>query len=141
VIGRLARGCPRALAVALAAVCTLGAGVALAAFVTSVQATGSSFATYAVPSPPNLRCTGLRSLLTSELTWDAVTPPPGHTVSYEVTQPDGRVIRTTNTFHPLPILSLLAGQYAVRTVIAGWRSPPSTRNVTLAALGLLYLCS
>jgi hypothetical protein len=52
--------------------------------------------------------------------WDAVTPPPGDTIAYVVTQPGGAETTTSSS---------------------GWRSQATTITVSLGALGLLYLCS
>lgn len=114
------------------------AATALGAFGASVQ---TSLAAYTVPVPPNLRCSGLSSLLTSKLAWDGVAPRPDDSVAYVVTAPGGRQTTTAATTYDLPAVTL-PGQYAVQTQIAsGWRSTATTITVSLTALGLLYLCS
>jgi hypothetical protein len=117
------------------------APAAWAAFA-SVVGVNASFASYSVPTPDNIRCSGLTSLTSSRIAWDAVTPPAGDTIVYVVTDPSRRVTTTSATFHQLPTISLLTGQYAVQAQISsGWRSQPATITVALTALGLLYLCS
>jgi hypothetical protein len=114
---------------------------AMGAFAGSVQATGATLSTYAVPTPTGLACSGLASLTTSRIVWNAVTPPAGDSVVYVVTAPGGRQTTTATASYDLPIATL-PGQYAVRTQISsGWQSPSATITVSLAALGLLYLCS
>ncbi len=113
------------------------AAPALAAFVGSVLVQ-PSFASYTVPAPPNVRCTGL-GLLRGQIVWEAVTPPSGATVSYDVTQPDGRVVNSTATSYALPAVSLI-GNYVVQTRLSagGWRSTGVTVNVTNVAG--IYIC-
>lgn len=123
-----------------AALVGIPAAAALGAFGASVQTSGSAFDAYTVPTPANLRCTGLTSLTTSRLAWDAVTPPPGGSVAYLVTTPAARQTTTTATTYDLPTVTL-PGQYSVLTQISsGWQSPATTITVTLTAFGLLYLC-
>lgn len=125
---------------ALAAVLTAGvllwaAAPAVAAFVASVAAE-ASFSAYTVPVPPNLRCTGA-TLLNGSITWQAVTPPAGTTVSYLVTLPDGRTVSTTQTRYSLGILTLV-GVYRVQAVLSAgsWTSALASINVT-NVLGVL----
>jgi hypothetical protein len=110
---------------------------AAAAFLAAVAAT-ASFSAYTVPTPANVRCSGL-GLLRGTITWSAVTPPSGATVSYDVTQPDGRVVNTTGTSYALPGISLI-GTYSVQTRLSagGWRSVASSRSVTNVAG--IYIC-
>jgi len=125
----------------LAAVTALAPAAALAAFGAGVSASGTTLATYAVPTPSGLACRGLASLATSQIVWNAVTPPPGTSVAYVVTAPGGRQTTTAATSYPLPVATL-PGQYGVQAQISsGWRSPAATITVSLTALGLLYLCS
>jgi hypothetical protein len=110
---------------------------ASAAFLAAVAAT-ASFSAYTVPTPSNVRCSGL-GLLRGTIHWDAVTPPSGATVSYDVTQPDGRVVNSTATSYALPAVSLI-GTYTVRTRISAgnWTSAGSSRSVTNVAG--IYIC-
>lgn len=134
----------RRLAGALLAAVALvaaAAATALGAFAASVQTSGTSLAAYTVPVPANIRCSGLSSLLTSKLAWDAVAPRPGDAIVYVVTAPGGRQTTTAATTYDLPAVTL-PGQYAVQAQISsGWRSTTTTITVSLTALGLLYLCS
>lgn len=109
----------------------------MAAFVGSVLVQ-PSFAAYTVPAPANVRCSGL-GLLRGTIVWDAATPPSGATVSYDVTQPDGRVVNSTATSYSLPALSLI-GNYVVQTRLSAgsWRSTGVTINVTNVAG--IYIC-
>lgn len=113
------------------------AAPAAAAFVAAVAAQ-ADLSSYTVPVPPNVRCSGL-GLLRGTIVWDAVTPPSGATVSYDVTQPDARVVNTTTTSYSLPAVSLI-GTYTVRTRISagGWTSAGSSRSVTNVAG--IYIC-
>jgi hypothetical protein len=97
-----------------------------------------SFAAYTVPDPANVRCRSA-GIGSGTLVWDAVTPPSGATVSYDVTQPDARVVNVTTNLFNLPGLSLL-GNFTVQTRLSagGWRSTGVTVNVTNVA-GIL-LC-
>jgi len=97
-----------------------------------------SFASYTVPNPPNVKCTGL-GLLRGQIVWETVTPPSGATASYDVTQPDGRVVNSTGTSYPLPAVSLI-GNYVVQTRLSagGWRSAGVTINVTNVTG--IYIC-
>ena len=114
---------------------------ALGAFSASAQTSGTSLATYVVPAPSGLACSGLASLTTSRIVWSAVTPPAGDAIAYVVTAPGGRQTTTAATSYDLPAVTL-PGQYAVQAQISsGWRSSPVTITVSLTALGLLYLCS
>lgn len=108
-----------------------------AAFVATVAAQ-AAFSSYTVPDPANVRCSGL-GLLRGTIVWDAVTPPSGATVSYDITQPDARVVNTTTTSYSLPAISLI-GTYTVRTRISAgsWTSPGSSRSVTNVAG--IYIC-
>lgn len=122
---------------ALAAVLTGGvllwaAAPAVAAFVANVAAQ-ASFSAYTVPVPPNLRCTGA-TLLNGTITWQAVVPPTGTTVSYVVTLPDGRTATTTQTRYSLGILTLI-GTYRVQARISAgnWTSAPAAIVVTSVA--------
>lgn len=134
---RLAGATATGLVLAAAATAT-----ALGAFAASVQTSGTSYGAYTVPVPGNIRCSGLSSLLSSKIAWDAVTPLAGDSVSYVVTAPNSRQTTTTGTTYDLPIITLLPGQYAVQAQISsGWRSSAATITVSLTALGLLYLCS
>lgn len=110
---------------------------AAAAFLASVAAT-AAFSAYTVPAPANVRCAGL-GLLSGSIVWDAVTPPAGATVSYDVTQPDARVVNTSGTSYTLPAVSLI-GAYRVQTRLSagGWRSTAVTVTVT-NVLGI-YIC-
>ena len=133
----------RALAVVLVALAASPWSVpaAWAAFAASVTTTGTSFASYTVPTPGNVRCSGLTSPTSSRVLWDAVAPPVGQTIAYVVTQPDGRQATTAATFFQLPAVTLTAGQYAIQAQISsGWLSQPTTITVSLGVLGLLYLC-
>lgn len=97
-----------------------------------------SFAAYTVPAPANVRCSGL-GLLRGQIVWDAVTPPAGATVSYDVTQPDGRVVNAPATAYALPTISLI-GNYVVQTRLSagGWRSAGVT--VTVTNVAGIYIC-
>jgi hypothetical protein len=133
-----------ALAAATAALAASSwmAPAAWAAFLASVTTSGGGFATYAVPIPGNIRCSGLTSLSSSRILWDAVTPPAGDTMHYVVTQPGGATTTTSATFYQLPAVSLMPGQYAVRAQISsGWQSQAATITVGMNVLGLLYTCS
>lgn len=117
------------------------APAAWAAFLASVATSGTSFAAYTVPAPTNIHCSGLSSLTTSKILWNAVTPPPGDTIAYAVTQPGGATTTTSATSFTLPAISLTSGQYAVQAQISsGWRSSAATITVGLGVLGL-YTCS
>ncbi len=131
-----------ALALGLVAAAAVPGAVAWAAFGSNVTAS-AALATYTVPVPGNLRCSGLLQVSTSRIVWDAVTPPTGQTVDYVVTPPSGRATTTGGaTSYQLPAVTLVPGRYAVRAQISsGWLSQPATITVTLGALGLLYLCS
>ncbi|HZV72167.1 MAG TPA: hypothetical protein VFF79_00475 [Conexibacter sp.] len=135
----------RALAAAVAAA-ALGtspwaAPAAWAAFAATVTTSGTSLAAYTVPTPGNIRCSGLTSLASSRILWDAVAPPAGDTIVYAVTLPSGGTTTTSATFYQLPAVTLMPGQYAVQAQISsGWRSAATTITVSLGALGLLYLC-
>lgn len=97
------------------------------------------FSAYTVPTPPGVRCSGL-GILTGAIVWTAVTPPPGNTVDYVITQPDARIVTTTGLSYTLPVLGL-GGQYRVQTRISsGWLSAPAVVNVTLGLLSI-YICS
>lgn len=113
------------------------AAPASAAFLAAVAVT-TGFSSYTVPTPANVRCSGL-GLLRGTIVWDAVTPPSGATVSYDVTQPDGRVVNSTATSYTLPAISLI-GTYTVRTRISAgsWTSAGSSRSVTNVAG--IYIC-
>ncbi|MDW5593795.1 hypothetical protein VSS74_05585 [Conexibacter stalactiti] len=91
-----------------------------------------------MPTPPNVRCNGL-GLLRGSIDWNPVTPPSGATVSYDVTQPDGRVVNSTATRYTLPAVSLI-GTYRVQTRLSagGWRSAPAAVVVTNVAG--VYIC-
>lgn len=133
----------RRTAVAIVATMALApcAQSAVASFVAGVQADGAQLAAYVVPTPTGIRCTGLSSLLTSKIAWDAVAPPAGQSIDYVVAKPGGDTVETSATTYTLPPVTLLPGQYAVRArIAAGWVSQPATITVTLGALGLLYLC-
>lgn len=110
---------------------------ALAAFVGGVLAQ-PSFASYTVPAPANVRCSGL-GLLRGQIVWDSVAPPGGATVAYDVTQPDGRVVSSAATSYSLPTVSLIGG-YTVQTRLSagGWRSTGVTISVTNVAG--VYIC-
>ncbi|MDO8183996.1 hypothetical protein Q5424_08120 [Conexibacter sp. JD483] len=114
------------------------AAPALAAFVGSVLAE-SSFASYTVPAPGNVRCTGL-GVLRGQIVLDPVTPPSGATISYDITQPDGRVVNSAATSYSLPAVSLI-GSYVVQARLSagGWRSAGVTINVTNVAG--VYICA
>lgn len=110
---------------------------AAAAFVATVAAQ-AALSSYTVPVPANVRCSGL-GLLRGQMVWDAVTPPAGATVSYDITQPDARIANTTTTSFWLPAVSLI-GTYTVRTRISvgRWTSAGSSRTVTNVAG--IYIC-
>lgn len=114
------------------------AAPAVAAFLGNVSAQ-SSFDAYTVPTPANVRCAGL-GLLRGTIVWDAVTPPAGATVSYDVTQPDARVVNTAATSFNLPTITLI-GTYRVQTRISagGWTSVAASVGVTNVAG--IYICS
>ncbi len=119
-----------------------GPGAAWAAFAAVVGTSGSSFGSYTVPTPANLRCGGLSAPLTSKILWDAVAPPAGQSVDYLVTAPSGTTTTTAATSFNLPPAMLTSGQYAVRAQISsGWQSTPATITVGVTVLGLLYTCS
>lgn len=139
---RRARSRAGSIAVVVALALAPWAATAAASFTAAVAATGGPLATYTVPPPTGLACRGLLSLSSSRIVWNPVTPPPGQSVRYAVTEPDGDVVTTTATSHPLPILVLLPGVYQVQAEISsGWRSAPASIRVSLNALGLLYVCS
>lgn len=132
-----------ALGVVVAAVALLTPlhAVAWAAFANVVQATGSSFAAYTVASPTGIHCSGLVSLLSSKILWNAVAPPAGQSTDYVVTAPGGGTTTTAVASYTLPSVTLVTGQYAVQARISsGWLSPPATITVSLGVLGL-YTCS
>jgi hypothetical protein len=132
----------RAGALLAALALAVGAESAWAAFGATVQTTGTSLSAYVVPAPTGIHCTGLSSPTSSSISWSAVAPPPGDSVVYAVTAPGGSTTTTAVTSYALPPVTLTPGQYAVRAQISsGWRSAPVTITVSLAALGLLYLCS
>jgi len=97
-----------------------------------------SFSAYTVPDPANVRCSAL-GVLRGRIVWDAVTPPGGATVSYDVTQPDGGVVSSSATSYALPAVSLIGG-YVVQTRLSagGWRSAGVTVSVT--NVGGVYVC-
>jgi hypothetical protein len=129
-----------ALASAALALAPWGAP-AWAAFASGVQTSATSFASYTVPSPTGIRCSGLGALGTSSINWNAVTPPPGNTIAYVVTAPGGGTTTTSATSYQLPAVSLTTGQYKVQARISsGWLSLPATITVGLTVL-LLYTCS
>lgn len=112
-----------------------------AAFLAAVATTGSSFAAYTVSIPTGIRCSGLTSLVTSRILWNAVAPPAGQSTDYVVTAPSGSTTTTASTSYTLPALTLMPGQYAVQSRISsGWRSQPTTITVGLGIIGL-YTCS
>ncbi len=92
-----------------------------------------------MPAPANVRCRSV-SLGSGTLVWDAVAPPSGATVSYDVTQPDARVVNVTTNAFNLPGVSLL-GNYTVQTRLSAgsWRSTGVTVNVTNVAGLLVWL--
>lgn len=116
----------------------LWAAVPASAAFLAVVAASASFTAYTVPTPSNVRCNGL-GLLRGTIDWSAVTPPSGATVSYDVTQPDGRVVNSTLTRYTLPAVSLI-GTYRVQTRLSagGWRSAPASMVVTNVAG--IYIC-
>lgn len=119
------------------AVALWAAAPAVAAFLGSVGAQ-PSFSAYTVPVPPNVRCSNL-GLLSGNIVWEAVTPPAGATVSYDVTQPDARVLNTTATTFSLPLITLI-GTYRVQTRLSsgGWTSDAASVSVTNVAG--IYIC-
>jgi hypothetical protein len=137
--GRARRG----LAALASAALALGpcAAPAWAAFAAGVQTSGTSFATYTVPSPTGIHCSGLGALGTSTIVWNAVTPPSGDTIAYVVTAPGGGTTTTSATSYQLPAVTLTTGQYRVQARISsGWLSQPATITVGLTVL-VLYTCS
>jgi len=130
----------RLLAAAVAALATGLTPAAWASFLTSVGTSGTGFASYTVPTPANIRCSGLSSPTSSKILWDAVAPPPGDAIAYVVTQPGGGTTTTSAASYALPAVSLTSGQYAVQAQISsGWRSAATTVTVGVGVLGL-YTC-
>ncbi len=114
---------------------------AWAAFGAGVQTNATGFVSYTVPTPTGIRCSGLGSLGSSTINWNAVAPPPGNTIAYVVSAPGGAQTTTAATSYQLPPVSLTTGQYKVQAKISsGWLSQPATITVGLTVL-VLYTCS